>query len=95
MNAGERNERLAAIVDQCLASDAAYKLFDMLASVARLEMYDRLAYIELVHGSGLYTDEEVHAIKRLIVSGAAACFMEMLEQVRDEWVRREIEELTS
>ena len=32
-----RNERLAFIVERCLESQAAYKLFDMLASISDLE----------------------------------------------------------
>lgn len=91
----ERNERLALIVDRCLESEAAYKLFDMLGAVARLEMEDRLAYIELVKESGLYTDEEINAIERLIVSGTAGYFKDVIDQVREEQVQREIDELTA
>ncbi len=91
--ASESNERLAVIVDRCLESEAAYKLFDMLGSVARLEMDDRLEYIELVKDSGLYTDEEIHAIERLIVSGTAGYFKDVIDQVREEQVRREIDQM--
>ena len=91
--ASESNERLAVIVDRCLESEAAYKLFDMLGSVARLEMDDRLEYIELVKDSGLYTDEEINAIERLIVSGTAGYFKDVIDQVREEQVRREIDQM--
>ena len=91
----DRNERLAQIVDRCLESEAAYKLFDMLGAVSRLDMEDRLAYIDLVRESGLYTAEEIHAIERLIVSGTAGYFKEVIDQVREEHVRREIEALTA
>ena len=50
------------IVDRCLESEAAYKLFDMLGAVSRLDMEDRLEYIELVKDSGLYTDEEIEKV---------------------------------
>ena len=93
--AADRNERLAVIVDRCLESEAAYKLFDMLGAVARLDMEDRLAYIELVKDSGLYSDEEIHAIERLIVSGTAGYFKDVIDQVREEQVRREIDSLTA
>lgn len=89
----ESNERLASIVDRCLESEAAYKLFDMLGAVSRLEMGDRMEYIELVKDSGLYTDEEINAIERLIVSGTAGYFKDVIDQVREEQVRREINEL--
>lgn len=91
--AADKNERLANIVERCLESEAAYKLFDMLGAVSRLEMDDRLEYIELVKDSGLYTDEEIHAIERLIVSGTAAYFKDVIDQVREEQVRREIDAL--
>lgn len=89
----DRNERLATIVDRCLESEAAYKLFDMLGAVSRLDMDDRLEYVELVKDSGLYTDEEIHAIERLVVSGTAAYFKDVIDQVREEQVRREIDDL--
>ena len=89
----ESNERLASIVDRCLESEAAYKLFDMLGAVSRPEMGDRMEYIELVKDSGLYTDEEINAIERLIVSGSAGYFKDVIDQVREEQVRREINEL--
>jgi len=86
-----RNERLASIVERCLESSAAYKLFDMLASIAKLDLEDKLEYMELVRNSGAYTDEEIHAIERLILSGAALYFKEVIDQVREEQVQREID----
>jgi hypothetical protein len=65
----------------------------MLGAVSRLEMGDRMEYIELVKDSGLYTDEEINAIERLIVSGTAGYFKDVIDQVREEQVRREIDEL--
>ena len=88
-----RNERLAHIVERCLDSEAAYKLFDMLGAVSRLEMADRLQYVDLVRDSGLYTDEEIHAIERLVVSGTAGYFKDVIDQVREEHVRREIDQM--
>lgn len=88
-----KNERLATIVERCLESPAAYKLFDMLASIARLDVDAKLEYMEMVRGSGAYTDEEIGAIERLILSGAAEYFKSVIDQVRDEQVHREIAEL--
>ena len=87
------NERLAVIVDRCLESEAAYKLFDMLASISQLEMESKIEYIDLVRESGVYTDEEINAIERLILSGAAQYFKDVIDQVRDEQVQREISEM--
>ena len=91
--ASERNERLAVIVDRCLESEAAYKLFDMLGAVSRLDMEHRFEYIGLVKESGLYSDEEINAIERLIVSGTAGYFKDVIDQVREEQVRREIDQM--
>ena len=88
-----RSERLATIVDRCLDSQSAYKLFDMLASISQLEMESKIEYIDLVRESGVYTDEEISAIERLIVSGAAQYFKDVIDQVRDEQVQREISDM--
>ncbi|MFH1570879.1 MAG: hypothetical protein ABIL09_22995 [Gemmatimonadota bacterium] len=90
-----RNDRLAVIVDRCLESEAAYKLFDMLGAISQLDMDAKLEYMELVRESEAYTDEEIHAIERLILSGAAQYLKEAIDQVRDEQVQREIEALVA
>lgn len=92
--AAGREERLAAIVDRCLQSEAAYRLFEKLGAIARLPMEERLAYVARVRDSGWYTEEEVYAIERLVVSGTASSFGEVVDQVRQERVHHEIERLT-
>ena len=87
-------EKLAVIVDRCLESEAAYKLFERLGAIARLPMEDRLAYIARVRDSGLYSEEEVHAVERLVLTGTASSFKEVIDQVREERVQHEIERLT-
>lgn len=88
-----RNERLAFIVERCLESQAAYKLFDMLASISDLDKDAKAEYMELVKDSGAYSEEEMDAIQRLITSGAARYFKRVIDQVRDEQVQREIEDM--
>ena len=88
-----RNDRLAYIVERCLESQAAYKLFDMLASISDLDREAKLEYMELVKDSGAYSDVEINAIERLIISGAARYFKEAIDQVRSEQVQREIEDM--
>jgi len=88
-----RNERLAYIVERCLESQAAYKLFDMLASISELDRDAKTEYMELVRDSGAYSEEEIDAIERLITSGAAGYFKQVIDQVREEHVQREIEEM--
>ena len=90
---GARNDRLAYIVERCLESQAAYKLFDMLASISDLDREAKLEYMELVKDSGAYSDEEINAIERLIISGAARYFKEAIDQVRSEQVQLEIEDM--
>ncbi len=88
-----RNERLAFIVERCLESQAAYKLFDMLASISDLDKDAKAEYMELVKESGAYSEEEMDAIQRLITSGAARYFKLVIDQVREEQVQREIEDM--
>ena len=87
------NERLAVIIERCLASRSAYKLFDTLAAVARLDLQDRMEYVELVKESGVYTEEEIRSVERLILSGTAQYFKEAIDRVREERVQREIGDL--
>ena len=93
LNTTARNERLAIIVERCLESPAAYQLFDMLSSISQLDLEDKLEYMELVKESGVYSDEEIDALERLILSGAAQYFKGVIDQVRDEQVQREITEM--
>jgi len=88
-----KNEKLALIVDRCLESEAAYKLFDMLGAVSQLDMDAKVEYMELVKDSGAYSQDEIDALERLIISGSAHYFKEVIDQVRDEQVQREIEQL--
>ena len=88
-----RNERLQHLVERCLESEAAYKLFDMLGKISQLELDARLKYLDLVRDSGVYTQEEVYAIERLILSGAAHYFKQAIDQRRDEHIRGEIAEM--
>ena len=90
-----RRERLALIVDRCLESEAAYKLFDMLGSICGLDDGVRREYMRLARESGLYSEEEIEAVERLIASGAARCFKEVIDQVREERIEREIRDLVS
>ena len=90
-----RRERLALIVDRCLESEAAYKLFDMLGSICSLDDGERREYMRLARESGLYSEEEMEAVERLIACGAAQCFKEVIDQVREERIEREIRDLVS
>ena len=88
-----QNERLATIVERCLDSQAAYKLFDMLASIADLEPDAKIEYMGMVRESGAYTDDEIIAIERLIINGGAQYFKKAIDQVRGEQIQREIDQL--
>ena len=90
-----KNERLAVIIERCLDSSAAYKLFDMLASISQLDAEAKVEYMGMVRDSGVYTDEEIRAIERLIISGAAQYFKDVIDKVREEQIEREIEDMLS
>ena len=87
------NERLATVVERCLDSPTAYKLFDMLAAISQLDLEAKSEYMEMVRGSRVYTQEEIGTIERLIISGAAQYFKDVIDQVREEQIQREIEEM--
>jgi hypothetical protein len=93
VNTSVKNERLAVIVERCLESPAAYKLFDMLSAIAQLDLDAKVEYVAMVRESGAYTDEEIGAIERLIISGAAQYFKDVIDQVREEQVQREIADM--
>jgi len=93
MASAVKNEKLALIVERCLESEAAYKLFDMLGAVSQLDMDAKVEYMELVKDSGAYSKDEIEALERLIISGAAHYFKKVIDQVRNEQVQREIEQL--
>ena len=90
---GTRNERLAVIVERCLESPAAYRLFSLLASISELDADSKIQYLALVRESEAYTAEEIEAIERLILSGTAQYLKEAIDQVREERIQREIDEL--
>tara|TARA_B110000196_G_C21077890_1_gene630910 strand:- start:435 stop:779 length:345 start_codon:yes stop_codon:yes gene_type:complete len=93
LQVGTRNERLAYIVERCLESQAAYKLFDMLAAISDLDKDAKVEYMELVKDSGAYSEEEISAIERLIISGTARYFKQVIDQVREEHVQCEIDDM--
>ena len=93
LSTATKNERLAIIVERCLQSTAAYQLFDMLSSISKLDQDDKHEYMEMVKDSGVYSEEEIYALERLILSGAANYFKGVIDQVREEQVQREIEEM--
>ena len=51
--------------------------------------------MKLVRKSGLYSGEELVAVERLIASGAAQSFKEVIDQVRQERIEQEIRDLVS
>ena len=65
----------------------------MLGAVSQLDMDAKVEYMELVKDSGAYSKDEIEALERLIISGAAHYFKKVIDQVRDEQVQREIEQL--
>ncbi len=86
-----RNEQLLSIVERCLESPAAYKLFSMLASIAALDLDARMEYLTMVRESGAYTEEEIDAIERLILGGTAQYLMKVIDRIRDDRIQQEID----
>lgn len=80
-------------MERCLESEPAYQLFDLLGALSQLDVGTKLHYLELVRESGVYTEEEIQAIGRLILSGTAQYFKDMVDKVREEQIRCEIDEI--
>lgn len=89
----QKNERLAMMVESYLNNPSAYRLLAVLASVSRRDLREKNEFIDLTRRTGAYTDEAMGAIGRLILGRAAGYFKEVVDQVRDEQVTREITEM--
>ena len=87
------SERLICIVERCLESQAAYQLFDMLAGIAGLDLRAKTEYLRMIRVSGAFDEEEIGAIERLIVSGAAQEFKETIDRVRQARIECEIDRI--
>jgi hypothetical protein len=87
------DERLAALVEHCQESRAAFELLEMLVSIAQLDADARVRYLETLRRSDICTDAEMEIIERLILNGAARCFAPVIEKARAARVQREIAEM--
>ena len=85
----EQNERLAIMVERCLDSPSAYRLFAILGSVSKLGLRVKLEFLDLARDAGGHSKQEMDAIARLTLSGAAQDFKAVVDQVCDEQVKRE------
>ena len=91
----DHDDRLAIMVERYLDNPSAYKLLAMLAPVSRLNLGAKLEFMALAKEAGVYTDEDMCASAHLMVNGAAQYLKEVVDQVRDEQVQREIAEMLS
>jgi hypothetical protein len=86
-------EQMAIIIDRCLQSEAAYKLFVVLGSIAVMSMDVRREFILMISSTGIYEKDDVQAISKLLLSGKAAEVLDSINQVRKEQVLCEITEM--
>jgi len=61
--------------------------------VALMDVESRVEYLNNVKKSGVYTEEEIFAIERLIMSEVAVYFMDVINTARERQVQHEIEEM--
>jgi hypothetical protein len=58
-----------------------------------MDVESRVEYLNNVKKSGVYTEEEIFAIERLIMSEVAVYFMDVINTARERQVQHEIEEM--
>ena len=85
--------KLLAAAQRCLDDERCYKFFDMLASIAELHEDVRTGYLEEITSTGDYDEDEMAALRRLILEGGAAAFKHLVDVVRDIRVHQEIDQM--
>ncbi len=85
--------QLLSAAQRCLEDERCYKFFDMLAAISELSDEVRTGYLEEITSTGDYDEDEMAALKRLLLDGGAAAFKHLVDVVRDIRVQQEIEQL--
>ena len=85
--------KLLFAAQRCLDDERCYKFFDLLASISELAPELRSSYLEEITSTGDYDDEEIAALKRLLLEGSATVFKNFVDMVRDIRVQQEIDQM--
>jgi hypothetical protein len=85
--------KLLSAAKRCLEDEKCYRFFTLLDGLSQLPEDDKKAYIEDIAMHGAYDDEEIGALRRLIVDGGAHAFKHLVDVVRDIRVKQEIDSM--
>ena len=83
--------KLLGAAKRCLEDEKCYRFFTLLDALSQLPREDKEAYLEDIEMHGTYDDEEMGALRRLIVDGGAHAFKNLVDVVRDIRVEQEID----
>ena len=86
---------LLSAAQRCLDDERCYKFFDMLASISELPDEVRTSYLEEITSTGDYDEQEMAALKRLLLEGGASAFKHLVDVVRDIRIQQEIEQMVA
>jgi len=87
--------KLLSAAQRCLEDERCYKFFDMLASISELPDEVRTGYLEEITSTGDYDEEEMSALKRLLLEGGASAFKHLVDVVRDIRIQQEIDQMVA
>jgi hypothetical protein len=87
----KRKQELLAAANRCLADEKSYRFFSHLSSLARMPADRKMELLEQMEAMSLYSEEEMGAIRRLVLTDGALAFKDLVDMVRDIRVEQEIE----
>ena len=87
----KRKQELLAAANRCLADEKSYRFFSHLSKLARMPVDRKMELLEQMETKHLYSEEEMVAIRRLVLTDGALAFKDLVDMVRDIRIGQEIE----
>ena len=87
----KRKQELLKAASRCLADEKSYRFFCHLSSLARMPVDQKMELLEQMETMNSYSEEEMGAIRRLVLTDGALAFKDLVDMVRDIRVEQEIE----
>jgi len=87
----KRKQKLLAAANRCLADEKSYRFFSHLSKLARMPVDRKMELLGQMETKHLYSEEEMGAIRRLVLTDGALAFKDLVDMVRDIRIEQEIE----
>ena len=87
--------KLLSAAQRCLDDERSYKYFDMQETIYELHEEVSTSYLEEITSTGDYDEQEMAALKRLLLEGGASAFKHLVDVVRDIRIKQEIEQMVA